>query len=247
MQDDGPQPATSCGTLLGGRVRYRQPARGFRSGIEPVLLAAAVPAAPGAHVLEGGSGAGAGLLCLAARVPLGAGLGIERDPELASLAARNALINGFGRLAFRAADLLAWRADAPFDHAFANPPYHPASGTAARDAARAAAKQAAPGLIAAWVEALGRALRPGGTLTLILPPAQLDQAFAGCAAARCAPAALLPLWPKEGRDAKLVLLRAVRAGRGRLALRPGLVLHRDDGRFTEAAEAVLRGGGPLAF
>ncbi|HJS85951.1 MAG TPA: SAM-dependent methyltransferase, partial [Acetobacteraceae bacterium] len=56
------------GTLLGGRVRYAQPAEGFRSGIEPVLLAAAVPARPGECVLEGGSGAGAGLLCLAARI-----------------------------------------------------------------------------------------------------------------------------------------------------------------------------------
>ena len=28
------------GTLLGGRLRYVQPARGWRTGIEPVLLAA---------------------------------------------------------------------------------------------------------------------------------------------------------------------------------------------------------------
>ena len=49
------------GHLLGGRVRYAQPRSGFRSGIEPVLLAAAVPARPGERVLEAGSGAGAAL------------------------------------------------------------------------------------------------------------------------------------------------------------------------------------------
>ena len=65
----GCAPPATDGHLLGGRVSYAQPREGFRSGIEPVLLAAAIPARPGEHVLEGGSGAGAALLCLAARVP----------------------------------------------------------------------------------------------------------------------------------------------------------------------------------
>ena len=38
---------TTEGHLLGGRVRYAQPRAGFRSGIEPVLLASFVPARPG--------------------------------------------------------------------------------------------------------------------------------------------------------------------------------------------------------
>jgi tRNA1Val (adenine37-N6)-methyltransferase len=50
---------TTEGHLLGGRIRYRQPDTGFRSGLEPVLLAASVPARPGEHVLEAGTGAGA--------------------------------------------------------------------------------------------------------------------------------------------------------------------------------------------
>ena len=79
--------APTRGNLLGGRVSYAQPARGFRSGIEPVLLAAAIPARPGERILEGGSGAGAALLCLAARVGQVQGVGIEQDPALASIGA----------------------------------------------------------------------------------------------------------------------------------------------------------------
>ncbi len=86
---------TTDGYLLGGRVRYAQPKAGFRSGIEPVLLAAAIPARPGEHVLEAGTGAGAGLLCLAARVPGLTGVGIERDPGLTAIAAANGVANGF--------------------------------------------------------------------------------------------------------------------------------------------------------
>ena len=81
------------------------PGAGFRSGIEPVLLAAAIPARPGARVLEGGSGAGAALLCLAARVPGVHGLGIEQDPALVALARQNAAANGWPDLRFMAADI----------------------------------------------------------------------------------------------------------------------------------------------
>ena len=34
--------------LIGGRVRLRQPVAGYRVAIDPVFLAAAVPAVPGA-------------------------------------------------------------------------------------------------------------------------------------------------------------------------------------------------------
>src|ERR1700735_5572240 len=100
------------GHLLGGRVRYAQPRTGFRSGIDPVLLAAAVPARPGERVLEAGSGAGAASLCLAARVAGISGLGVERDPALVEIAARNAAANGWHELAFLAADF----ADLPRAH-----------------------------------------------------------------------------------------------------------------------------------
>ena len=93
--------------LLGGRVLYRQPREGFRAAIDPVLLAAAIPAWAGEHVLEGGTGAGAALLCLAARVPGITGLGIDRDPALVLVARANAAANSRHGLDFVAGDLAA--------------------------------------------------------------------------------------------------------------------------------------------
>ncbi|HCW49899.1 MAG TPA: methyltransferase, partial [Brevundimonas sp.] len=43
--------------LLGGRIRLRQPARGYRAGLDAALLAAAVGARPGERVIEAGCGA----------------------------------------------------------------------------------------------------------------------------------------------------------------------------------------------
>jgi len=233
----------TAGTLLGGRVRYEQLAAGYRTGIEPVLLAASVPAEPGDRVLEAGTGAGAGLLCLAARVPGVIGVGVERDPALAALAAANFAANGFGQLTVHAGDLLAWRPGARFDHAFANPPWHHASGTASPDDGRRDAKQAASGLLAAWIATMARALRPQGTLSLILPSSSLGEAVASMQAAQFQDVMLFPLWPRLETPAKIMILQGKYLSRGPSALLPGLVLH-EDGGFSAAADEILRLGRP---
>ncbi|MEK9724058.1 MAG: methyltransferase, partial [Rhodospirillaceae bacterium] len=100
-------PATTRTTLLGGRVVCEQPAAGFRVAIDAVLLAAAVPAAAGQRALELGSGSGAAALCLAARVPGVAVLGLELQANLALLATRNTALSGLAdRVAFVAGDEL---------------------------------------------------------------------------------------------------------------------------------------------
>jgi tRNA1Val (adenine37-N6)-methyltransferase len=233
------------GHLLDGRVQYAQPQRGFRSGIEPVLLAAAIPARPGARVLEAGSGAGAALLCLAARVTGVQGLGVEQDPGLVALARQNATANGWPDLHFTAADVASLPELDPFDHACANPPFHGEGGTPSPDASRRTAKRAAPGLLAIWATALARPLRQRGTLTFILPSALLPAAATAFIASGCAPTTVLPFWPKPGQPAKLLLLRGIKGSRAPFRVLPGLVLHAPDGSFTAEADAILRGGAGL--
>jgi len=233
----------STGTLLDGRVVYAQPVTGYRTGIEPVLLAASVPAQPGEHVLEAGTGAGAGLLCLAARVPGVVGRGVERDPGLAALARDNAAANGFEGITVDQADIVAWRTDRAYDHAFANPPWHDPAGTASPEPGRIAAKQSRDGLLTAWTSTIARALRPRGSLSLILPAASLAEGVAALVRAECPEIRLIPLWPHRGEPAKLVILRGIRLGRGPCEVGFGLVLHEVSGGFTAEAEAILRGGG----
>ena len=242
-----PAAATSEGSLLGGRVRYSQLCSGHRTGIEPVLLAATIPAEAGGHVLEGGTGAGAALLCLAARCPAISGMGVERDASLASVARENVRLNGFDRLSVVEADLLALHHGAqPFDHAFANPPWYGQASTASPDAQRNAAKRGSPSTLAAWTAALAAPLRPGGSLTLIVPAAAAADALAALAPHGCGSPALLPLWPHAGEAARIVLVRGVKGGRGACRVLPGLVLHDGPG-YTPMARAVLWEGAPLPF
>jgi tRNA1Val (adenine37-N6)-methyltransferase len=244
--DDQGKPVTA-GHLLGGKVKYRQPRHGFRASLDPVLLAAAIPAHPGELVLEGGTGAGAALLCLAARVPGIRGAGIDRDPALLGLARANAAANDWPGLTFIAADLASSPILGPVDHAFANPPYHAPDGTPSPSAAREAAKRAPPELMPIWVEALSRPLRHRGTLTFILPPWLLEPALAAMRDAMVPAERIFPIWPKAGRPARFVLIQGRKHGRAPLVLAPGLIMHNETGDFRPEAEAILRDGAPICL
>ena len=234
------------GTLLGGRVSYRQLRDGYRTGIEPVLLAASISAKPGERVLEGGTGAGAGLLCLLARVPDVKGFGVERDEDLAGLARDNLRANGHDAAGIAAVDLRTMPPGDAFDHAMANPPWHGEHSSASADGRRDTAKRAEAGLLQGWAAALARPLRPGGSLTFVLPAARLAEGFAGLDAAGCGDPALLPLWPRAGLPAKIVLLRGRKARRGPCRVAPGLILHEDDG-YSAEARAILWEGAALPW
>jgi len=79
--------------LLDGRVLLRQPENGYRAGIDPVLLAAAVPP-PMAKWSWISAAASRAALCLAARVAGCRVFGLEMQPPLVGLARQNIEING---------------------------------------------------------------------------------------------------------------------------------------------------------
>ena len=242
---------TTEGRLLDGRIRYAQPLDGYRTGIEPVLLAASIPARAGERVLEAGTGAGAGLLCLAARVPGVLGLGVEVDPAMAGLARRNLAANGVDGISIVTADIGAWRDagrnDGSFDHAFSNPPWHDPANTLPPLARRRLATHEGEVALEGWIAALRVALRPRGSLTLLVPARQATRAMAALHVEGFGRLTLFPLWPKPGRDAKLALIRGYAAQQGSGRIAPGLVLHDDDGRFSGLAQSLLRDGAALSI
>ncbi len=236
---------TTDGCLLDGRVRYAQPADGYRTGIEPVLLAASVAAHAGQRVLEAGAGAGAGLLCLAARVPGIVGVGVEIDPDMAALARRNIEANDAAGLSIVTGDIGTFHGEAGFDHAFSNPPWHDPAATPSPTARRSRAKQMGGLPLEGWIESLRAALRTGGSLTLMLPAGQTVRAVAGMRAAGFGRLTLAPLWPKLRREAKLLLVQGLAGRKDPDRIVPGLILHDADGGLSPDAQRLLRGGAAM--
>ncbi|GAB4286184.1 MAG: methyltransferase [Roseovarius sp.] len=244
----------TCDEFLGGRLRILQPAGGYRAGIDPVLLAAGVPARAGQSVLDLGCGVGVATLCLGRRVPGLRLAGLELQPDYADLARRNAVANGIalevvtGDLTAMPASLRARR----FDHVIANPPYFDARRrTAAADPGRETAL-AGETPLAAWVAQAARRCAPGGHVSMILAAERLPELLEH-AARHLGSLELLPLVPRPGGLARRVLLRARKGGRAPLRLHHGWVLHRgtrhetDGDDYTAQTQAILRAGAALPF
>lgn len=230
--------------FLNGRIVVRQTIHGFRSGLDAVMLAAAVPAGDG-DVLELGAGAGAASLCLAARVPSYKVTGIEIDPKLVDLANTNARENAMDtRVRFVAADALHLPQDLKreFAHVFSNPPFH-GEGMAAPDEGKRRALQD-EGRLADWLETGAKRTVSGGTFTTIIRADRLGEALAVLPATGMT---VFPLWPRAGEPSKRVILQLRKGAGAPLAVLPGLVLHEEGGRYTPEADAVLRDGASLAL
>jgi tRNA1Val (adenine37-N6)-methyltransferase len=229
--------------FLDGQVKIAQPETGFRSGLDAVMLAAAVPGRDGQTALELGAGAGTASLCLLARVPGLAITGVEIDPGLAALATANAAANAMAAR-FVAADIFALPSELKrdFDQVFCNPPFH-GEGQISPDEMRAAALMDG-GRLRDWLKTGLQRTVSGGWFTAILRADRLNQALAALPEKGVA---AFPLWPRAGEAPKRVIVQARKGSGAPFALLPGLVLHQADGSWTAEADDVLRRGNALAL
>lgn len=245
------EPSFTEDRLLGGRVRIRQPAEGYRVAIDPVFLAAAVPAEPRQLVLDVGCGAGAAMLCLAARVPHSRVVGLEMQRDLVRLAGDNVILNGLeARASVMIGDLLQpppRLSPGAFDHVMANPPFHERRNTkAAAAVGQSAATIEGEADLAAWVRFSLAMVRAHGSVTFIHRADRID-ALLGQIAGRAGEVVIFPLWPGQGRAASRILVRARKQVSAPARLAAGLVLHEPDGQLTAEAQGVLREGRGLEF
>jgi tRNA1(Val) A37 N6-methylase TrmN6 len=237
--------------FLDGRLRILQPEKGYRAGIDAVFLAASIPCAAGDRVFEAGMGTGVAALCLAHRVPGIQVTGIEVQARYAMLAEENFKRNesGTGIKVIHAdikdalrRDVAHMPAAGAFAHAFANPPYfEEGRATPSPVALKAGAHNFSPEDLDLWIKAMHGLLEPRGTATLIYRAEALPKiltTFEG----RFGDIAVAPLFPRAGLAATRVIVQGAKGSRAPIQLLPGLVLHGDDGKFTSAAEAVLRDG-----
>jgi tRNA1(Val) A37 N6-methylase TrmN6 len=238
-------------SLLGGRVRLRQPATGYRAAIDPVFLAASVDAGDQDFVLDMGCGVGAATLCLAIRVPGCRITGFDLQRDVVRMASDNISLNDLaGRVSVMHGDLLSpppRLAPGAFDHVMANPPFlDAAAATAPADPGAAAARREGAADLAAWVRIALAMVRAKGSVTFIHRADRLETLLA-LLAGRAGEIVVFPLWPGNGKPAKRVIVRARKQIATPTRLMPGLVLHQADGSFTAEADTVLRGGAALVL
>jgi tRNA1(Val) A37 N6-methylase TrmN6 len=241
-------PETSVDAFLGGMVEAVQPKRGHhRSGLEAVLLAAAIEVDFTGTAVDLGAGVGVAGFGIAARCPGARVVLVERDAEAIACAgaalARPANRDFADRVSVVSADIGDWDSgSAKADTVVMNPPFHGnGAGTRSPRAARAAAHVLGDDGLSPWVDAAAGALAPGGRLVVVFRADQLEALLAALGR-QFSDSVILPIRPRERLPAHRVLVRAVR-GRGQSSRTlPPLTLHGPaGGAYLPNVDRMLRG------
>jgi len=240
--------------LLGGRLRIRQPARGYRVNVDTLLLAATLPPERiGGRIVEPCCGVAAGLLAVAVGYDRGGDVefvGIERDPLHARLARENVDLNCQAhRAKIIEADALDPNADfGVFDRVFFNPPYDSADeGRPPAEAKRAAFIADRP--IGDWIKVWSNRMTAHSNLTLIHRAHRLGEILVALEG-RLGGVEVFPVRPHADAKARRIIVRAWKGSRAPLKLFAGLDLHPAGGakdKYTPQAEAILRGEAHVDF
>ena len=250
------RPELTDDAFLGGALHLLQLRSGYRAGLDAVMLAAAVPADSSCplRALDVGAGVGTAGLCLARRAPFAEVVLLEKEPQLAALAAENVRRNDLAHrvrvvtaiVGAATSDLRALALiEESFEHVIANPPFHDTdAGTLASDALKAGAHAMPDGDLESWARFMARMAAPGGKASIVHKADALPRLLATLAP-RFGSLKILPLHPRQGGPAHRVLVQGLKGSRGPLQILPGFVLHEEDGAFTPAAQEILRAGAPL--
>jgi tRNA1(Val) A37 N6-methylase TrmN6 len=216
----------SSDSLLGGRVRFRQPTAGYRVNIDSIILAefARVGRTAGVAV---DLGAGVGLVSLlldhhrAARELVL----VEREPHIAALAREN-LAQARAKVTIHELDVsepsLTEQLAGSADLVVSNPPFfNPAEHRPPRDAQRERARlgELSPFLIAAAELLAGSKARAA----FVYPARSLTELFDAAGRARLVPKGLGFGHAFAGRPARLALVELRRARPGGLVVEPPLI------------------------
>ncbi len=230
--------------VLDKKVRLLQPEGGFRTSLDSVMLAAAVPAKAGETVLDMGCGVGGASFCLLWRVDAKL-TGIDINTDYIDLARQNSGLNNKSAN-FEVADIREYQSPT-FDHVMLNPPFFEAGthlSSPNQGKAQANGHIDEDLSIRDWVKAAHRLVKSNGTMTIIYPSGGIDKIIQVMGKSFGA-IEIIPLWQRAGAEARRVIIRAIKDRQTPARILPGIILHETDGSYTIHAETVLRNGNQI--
>ena len=233
--------------LLDKRVKIFQPLNGYRASTDAVILSSMVgKIKKGDSILDVGSGTGAISLCIASRFsqmqPMITGL--ELQPELAELSNLSAQANNFDSLSkYINCDIKIKPQEiknCSFNHVITNPPYSQ-SDMPSPNKSKALAHNHNNFSLKGWIEFCIKMIAPLGHFYIINRAEAIDEILSSIHG-KLGHIEIIPLFSKQGQEAKRVIIRAQKDNHTPTQIHSGLIIHEQNGEYTPNAHKILRVG-----
>ena len=228
-----------------GGLKLVQDTEHFCYGIDAVLLADAAAAGRHKTYIDLGTNNGVIPVILAGLTDAADIKGVEMQERPASLAARNALMNGYeDRIEIINSDILDIAKHLPqacCDAVTCNPPYTAQGAGIINDAnALTAARHETTASLDDFIKCAAYLLADRGALYMIHRPARIIDIACACRANRLEPKSLRFISPRKGEKPNLMLITC-RKNAGRELIHEGpLAVYGEDGNYTDEIMKIYR-------
>lgn len=210
-----------------------QPEKGFRYTSDSLFLYDFITRFhPKGRVLDVGCGCGVVGLLIARDFPIKL-TAIDKQPLFVKIARANAELNGIDAEVIEG-DFLEHAPEALFDMIVSNPPYYDAKIAQSPDPIIATARYNNHLPIHPFLQKASSMLAHHGELIICYDPGQLPLLFEAFSQTHLRPIDMATLYPKEGKPASLVMIRAKKFSRAKLRIHPPLIVNGPDGATPEA-------------
>lgn len=241
---------TEIDTLLGGRVKIVQFETGVKVSSDAVLLASVIDEKlikKAKNILDVGVGGGGVSLCLLSRFDDVRVLGIDIQDEMIELSHQSRIQNNFGdRWTIQKQNVLnpdRVFKEMEFDVVITNPPYY--KGHTSPDKIKATAHSEQGLDLSEWITMCIKRLKSRGTFAIVHKAERLDDILSALKQNSMGKIEVFLFYSKKGEVANRVVVRAVKSQRSPAVIYPPIILHNDDGSYTERANEILLNGKSL--
>ena len=210
----------------------------FCFGMDAVLLSGFAKVAPGAKVLDMGTGTGIIPILLEAKTKAAHLTGLEIQPDSADMARRSVKLNHLEeKIDIVTGDIkeaVSLFGAASFDVVTCNPPYMTEHhGLTNEYTPKAIARHE---LLCNLEDVIGQAaklLRPGGSFFMVHRPFRLVDIMVLMREYRLEPKRMKLVYPFVDKEPNMVLIEACRGGRPRMTVEKPLIVYREPGKYTD--------------
>ena len=222
-----------------------QAKNGYRFSIDAVLLEDFITAKKSEKGIELGTGSGIISILLAKRLKSTNITAVEIQKGLADRAERNVELNELkGEIDVRSMDMRKLRDEFhtnEIDFVFSNPPFRkPDTGRMSTDEERAKARHEIEINLPDLISTASYLLRHNGSFFMIYHPFRLAELVSLLRESRLEPKRIRFVHSRQGEEAKMVLIEAVKGGGVWLKIDPPLYLYEKGNDYTREAEDILK-------
>jgi tRNA1(Val) A37 N6-methylase TrmN6 len=230
--------------IINKQIKLLQPKIGYRVAIDPIIFASFINAEQNQKILDVGCGVGAISLVMKKMEKTLRITALDIDERMCEICEKNAKINSLNIEVinntienFSDRNFLRGKL---FDHVVTNPPFFKANESRISELTKFSKFETLD--LLDWISFCIGKLKPGGIFSIIHNASRVNDIV--CALRYAGLTSIIPIFPKRHEKAKRVIVQCKRKNKSEAEILPGLIVHNDDGSYSDEVKQILAGNFP---